>query len=54
MSDIVSEKCQHKPTEKACIQAEEGLQHSKHKVVDHEEGSLSLKKPRKVCQASTR
>ncbi|KAF8691618.1 hypothetical protein AX14_002749 [Amanita brunnescens Koide BX004] len=46
MSNVISEKCQCKPTEKAC-QAEEGLQQSKHKVVDHEEGSSSLKKPKK-------
>jgi hypothetical protein len=50
MSDVVTEKRQRKPTEKARIQAEEGLQQCKRKAVDREEGSSSSKKHKKVCQ----
>ncbi|KAF8337763.1 hypothetical protein F5887DRAFT_920329 [Amanita rubescens] len=55
MSDVISEKRQCRPTEKkALLQAEEGLQQSKRKAVDHEEGSSSSNKSKKaknICQA---
>ncbi|KAK2462212.1 hypothetical protein APHAL10511_005770 [Amanita phalloides] len=47
MSDVVTEKHQCKPTEKAHIQAEDGLQQCKCKAVDHAEGSLSSEKHKK-------